>query len=137
MNSIPIEAAEEISLYLEKRQASSGVVALDEAFMVEGSAEVLINLYKRGFTVLISSLQLSSHLEPFTEIKNMLPWATKIDVCPAVCTICSEDAYYTYKKTNSNSKVEIGGKELYEPRCSKHHSYSLSCIVKKQEVNGS
>ena len=129
MNSVPIVAAEEIYLHLEKRKATSGVIALDEAFMVEGSADVLIELYKSGFTVLISSLQLSSDLKPFEEISKMLPWATRVEVCPAVCTICGADAYYTYKKDgNFDGEIEVGGKELYEPRCAMHHSHDMKAL---------
>ena len=51
----------------------------------------------------------------------MLPWATKIEKCPAVCTICGKDAFYTYRKVDSLSEIEVGGSELYEPRCWGHH----------------
>jgi thymidine kinase len=129
MNSSPIVAAEEIYVHLEKRNAISGVVALDEAFMVDGSAEVLIDLYKTGFTILVSSLQLSSDLKPFEEMAKMLPWATRVEVCPAVCTICGADAYYTYKKDgNFTDEIEVGGKELYEPRCAMHHSCDMKAL---------
>ena len=129
MNSLPIVAAEEIYLHLEKRQATTGVIALDEAFMVEGAAEVLIDLYKTGYTILISSLQLSSDLQPFEEMIKMLPWATKVEVCPAVCTVCGADAYYTYKKGGkTNGDIEVGGKELYEPRCAIHHSCDMKAL---------
>ena len=129
MNSVPIVAAEEIYLYLKKRQAASGVIALDEAFMVEGSAEVLTDLYKAGFTILVSSLQLSSDLKPFEEVAKMLPWATRIEVCPAVCTVCGADAYYTYKKDGKfTEEIEVGGKDKYEPRCSIHHSHDMKAL---------
>jgi thymidine kinase len=129
MNSVPIVAAEEIYLHLEKRQAKTGVIALDEAFMVDGAADVLISLFKSGYTVLISSLQLSSDLKPFEEITKMLPWATRVEVCPAVCTICGADAYYTYKKDGIfNGEIEVGGKDKYEPRCSVHHSCDMKAL---------
>ena len=119
--STPIEKAEDITSYLKKRVAKSGIVAVDEAFMIQGISDVLIDLYKKEFSVLISSLQLSSKGEPFEEISKMMPWATRIEVCPAVCTICGDDAYYTYKKAGSDEEVEIGGASMYEPRCLKHH----------------
>ena len=119
--STPIEKAEDITLYLKKRSASSGIIAVDEAFMVDGVADVLIGLYKEGFSILISSLQLSSKCQPFEEISKMLPWATKIEVCPAVCTVCGADAYYTFKKSGTDQQLEIGGGEMYEPRCLKHY----------------
>ena len=128
VNSAPIVAAEEIYVHLEKRNATSGVVALDEAFMIDGSAEVLIDLFKKGYTVLVSSLQLSSHLEPFPEMVKMMPWATKVEVCPAVCTICGADAYYTYKKGGKTEEIQIGGKEMYEPRCGAHHACDMKAL---------
>ena len=61
-------------------------------------------------------------------MSKMLPWATKVEVCPAVCTICGADAFYTYKKGGSDDDVEIGGKELYEPRCAIHHSCDMKAL---------
>jgi len=123
--STPIEQAGDIYEHLKKRNATTGIIAVDEAFMVEGISDVLIDLYKTGFSILISSLQLSSSGEPFEEISKMMPWATKIEVCPAVCTICGADAFYTYKKNGTNKKLEIGGGEMYEPRCLMHCNHDM------------
>ena len=128
MNSIPIDTADEILEHLTKRRATTGVIAVDEAFMIDGIADVLISLYMKGYTILISSLQLSSSMKPFEEILQMIPWATKVEVCPAVCTVCGSDAYYTYKKTNSKREMEIGGKELYEPRCLRHFDHDVRAL---------
>ena len=97
------------------------VVALDEAFMIENVSDVLVKIYKLGKTVLVSSLQLSSNGEPYLEMNKMLPWATNIQICPAVCSVCGEDAHFTYKLSGANhNKIEVGGSELYEPRCFAH-----------------
>ena len=64
------------------------VVAIDEAFMIENIGNTVINLYKSGVTVLVSSLDLSSKAKPFKEIAKMMPWATKIVKCPSVCGRC-------------------------------------------------
>ena len=47
--------------------------------------------------------------------------STKIKKCPAVCTLCGQDAYYTYKKVKSLDEIAVGGADLYEPRCWHHH----------------
>jgi thymidine kinase len=98
------------------------VVAVDEVFMINGAAEALKSIYKMGKTVLVSSLQLSSSGEPYKEMLTILPWATNIQICPAVCSICGEDAYFTKKIAGDNDpgKLEIGGSELYQPRCYNH-----------------
>lgn len=97
------------------------VVAVDEAFMIDNVAHALIELFKRGITIVISSLELSASCLPFVNIQEILPWATKIQKCPAVCTVCSRDAYYTHRKIDSLDEIAIGGSDLYEPRCWYHH----------------
>ena len=98
------------------------VVAVDEAFMIPGVADTLVELYKRGKTIYVSSLQMSSAGDPFEEIMKMMPYATRIEVCPAVC-FCGEDAYYTIRLNNEEREVMVGGKDDYEPRCKEHTHY--------------
>ena len=87
------------------------------------SAEALIELFRLGKTIVVSSLQLSASGNVFEEVRDMMPWATKIVVCPAVCTVSGQDAYYTHKKINDLAEITVGGSELYEPRCWEHHSF--------------
>ena len=93
------------------------IIAVDEAFMVPGVSYALIDLFRKGKTVYVSSLQLSANNEPFEEVRNMFPFATKIKVCPAVCTSTGQDAYYTIAKKEGLGTIHVGGQELYEPRC--------------------
>tara|TARA_Y100000310_G_C20674421_1_gene812119 strand:+ start:1760 stop:2332 length:573 start_codon:yes stop_codon:yes gene_type:complete len=100
------------------------VIAVDELFMIPGVAETLIQLFCQNFNIVVSTLDISSKLTVFDELEKILPWATTIDKCTAACTICGEDAQYTFKKQtkSKNEKlIEIGGVEKYEPRCFKHH----------------
>ena len=97
------------------------VVAVDEAFMIDGISTVLVDLFKKGITIVISSLELSASCAPFDNIQEILPWATKIQKCPAVCTSCGRDAYYTHRKIDNLDEIAIGGSDLYEPRCWDHH----------------
>jgi len=96
-------------------------VAIDELFMIPDAAEVAIKLFRRGINIYASTLQLDSNSEPYEEVSKILPWATEIVVCPAICTICGSDAYYTLKTGGDpNAKIEVGGSDLYEPRCFCH-----------------
>jgi thymidine kinase len=99
------------------------VVAVDEAFMIDGVAESLLKLFRDGKTIVVSSLQLSASGNVFEEIRDMMPWATKIEVCPAVCTITGLDAYYTHRKFENMKEITVGGSDLYEPRCWFHHGF--------------
>ena len=92
------------------------IVAVDEAFMIPGCAEALIELFRSGKSVYVSSLQLSATGEPFQEMVKMFPHATHIEVCPAVCPVTGRDAYYTIAKTQVGH-IQVGGVETYEPRC--------------------
>jgi len=102
-----------------KQVARAEVVAVDEAFMIPGCAEILIDLFKEGKSIYVSSLQLSSKGLVFEEIAKMMPWATKIEICPAVC-YCGEDAYYTVPLTQNREPIGVGGSDNYEPRCKEH-----------------
>jgi len=92
------------------------VIGVDEAFMIDGCGEALLRLFRTGKTIVVSSIQLSASGTPFYEVKELLPWATHIEVCPAVCVKTNNDAYYTVCKINTVSEIEVGGADMYEPR---------------------
>jgi len=98
------------------RSIGYDVIGVDEAFMIDGSAEALISLYRQGKTIVVSSIQMSASGNVFSEIKEILPWATKIEVCPAVCVKTGDNAYYTVRKIENLAEIEVGGADMYEPR---------------------
>ena len=106
-----------------EKGAEHDVVAVDELFMIPGSARACFELYKQGKTILISSLQLSSQPTGYTafdEVKDIMPWAPGIEICPAVCAKCDRDAYYTERLCKEEKEVLVGGAESYQPVCYKH-----------------
>lgn len=128
--AVCVKTGAEILEHLSNLSDDPQVVAVDEAFMIPGAAEALAWLFTYGFTVVVSSLEMSSAGKPFHELEKMLPWATKIEKCSAVCTVCSRDAHYTHKKQSSEEEIEVGGAELYEPRCAQHFPEIFQNIVK-------
>jgi thymidine kinase len=125
--AVGVQSGQDILNYLQDVDDVFDVVAVDEAFMIDGVADVLLELFRQGKTIVVSSLQLSSSGNVFTEIRDMMPWATRIEVCPAVCTMSGKDAYYTHRKVDGLKEIAVGGEELYEPRCWEHHSYMNQC----------
>lgn len=115
-----VKVGADILEHLSNLSESPHVIAVDEAFMIPGIAEAIIFLFKNGFTVVISSLEMSATGKPFHEIEKMLVWATLVEKCTAVCTVCGRDAHYTHKKQTGGDEIEVGGAELYEPRCYSH-----------------
>lgn len=108
---------------VKKLSEDYDVIAVDEAFMIDGIAETLIKLFKEGKSIIVSSIQLSASGQVFEEIRDILPWATKIEICPAVCPKTGNDAYYTVRKSRSGTEIEVGGSDLYEPRAWSHTTF--------------
>lgn len=105
------------------------IVAIDELFMIPGSGEACVELFKKGYDVYVSSIDLDYLGNPFEEVKEIMPYCTQIVKCKAVCSVCQEDAHYTYKKedmhldTTDSNVLQVGGEETYEPRCQLHHKH--------------
>jgi|APSaa5957512535_1039671.scaffolds.fasta_scaffold39841_3 thymidine kinase len=128
-NGASIEAqlvvtGEDIVDIIDNLALKPDVVAVDEAFMIENSSTALVKLFKRGIHIVVSSIDLSASCTPFTEVAAMLPFATNVVKCTAVCTSCGTDAPYTKRKfQNEDDEIVVGGSELYEPSCFEHHIY--------------
>ena len=95
-------------------------VIIDELFLIEGGAAACLALYKKGYDVVVASIDLSFTGEPFHEIKELMPYCTRIVKCKSVCSICQKDARYTYRKLNVKSvepfesdpsieQIQVGG----------------------------
>ena len=121
INATCISNGAQLLEYLDECDEKYDVIAVDEAFMIDGVAGSLLTAFKEGYTVVVSSLQLSSSGNVFEEMKEMMPWATKIEICPAVCPLTGRDAFYTFRKLDMEEEIVVGGAETYEPRCWEHH----------------
>jgi len=126
--AVCVKEGSDVLKHMVEDDSNPEVVAIDEAFMIPGIAEVLIFLYRSGFSVIVSTLDLAANGKPFPEVTKILPWATCIVKCSAVCTVCGRDAHYTHKKLTGGDEltVEVGGAELYEPRCVRCHPNILN-----------
>ena len=119
-----VENGADVLEFLAEMQTSPDVIAVDEAFMIPGIAEALIFLYRNGFHVIVSSLDMSSSGKTFKEVEKMLPWATEVKKCSAVCEVCGKDAFFTHKKQNlTEEEIQVGGSDLYSPRCFRCHPF--------------
>lgn len=130
-DAICVETGEQIISYLANdAEADYDAIGVDEAFMIEGSAETLKWLFFQGESIYVATLDMSSTLKPFSEFVEMTPWATRVDKIPAVCSVCGGDAFYTWKTANDESEILVGARESYEPRCSLHHP---ACVKLREE----
>jgi len=119
--AVTVSEGIDILKYLTTSNEIYDVIAIDELFMIPGSADALIWLFKRGFTIISSSLELSSSGKPFEEVQKIMPYATQIEKCAAVCMVCGKDAFYTHRKSvDDMNEISVGGDDKYEPRCFEH-----------------
>ena len=119
--AVPVDSGAAVLKHVIENPGVPDVVVVDEAFMISGIADAIVELYRTGVTIAVSSLDLSAQGKPFDEIAAMMPWATRIEKLTAVCKICRGDARYTWKKGGGSGEIEVGGAEIYEPRCILHH----------------
>jgi thymidine kinase len=121
---VTVETAKDIYRFLIDSDVDYDVIAVDEAFMIDDVAETLIRLFRLGKTIIVSSLEMSASCKAFDEVAKIMPWATRIEKCPAVCVECQADAFYTQRKVEEGEEIQVGGADLYEPRCWNCHSYT-------------
>ena len=123
LSAVCVKSGEEIEKVIQALSKRVDVIAVDESFMIPDSSKTLIKLFREGYTVIVSSLQLSASGKIFEEVRDIMPWATRIEVCPAVCPVTGRDAYYTHRKVEGLEEIVVGGSDLYEPRCWEMHTY--------------
>lgn len=134
INAINIDNVYDILKHV-KDNPSVNVIAIDEFQFLKGGCStpagmitILTELvYKYKKTLIISGLDLDSDLRPFDNIKELLPFATHIFKHKAVCVKCGNDATASYCKIEKDNQEQIGGSEIYEPRC-------LSCYFKGERA---
>lgn len=115
MAAIAVSSGEEI-LHIVRNERPE-VIAVDEAFMIDGVANALIEVFRSGISVYVSSIELSANIHTFPEVEKMLPFATRVEKCTAVCVSCGDDAALTHRRIPSLEEISVGGADTYEPMC--------------------
>jgi len=112
--STPVEHASNILLYASQVE----VIGIDEAqFFDEELISVAQQLAARGGRVIIAGLDMDYLGKPFGPIPQLLSVAEYVTKVHAICMQCGDLASHSYRTSASDSKVLLGEKESYEPRC--------------------
>ncbi len=113
--SIAVGSAHEI---LERLEADTRVVGIDEAQFLDGSlVEVCETLAARGLRVIVAGLDQDYLGKPFEPIPQLLAVADSITKVSAVCVVCGRPATKSQRLIPSDERVVVGGGAIYEPRC--------------------
>ncbi|WGQ08468.1 thymidine kinase [Pedobacter gandavensis] len=94
------------------------VVGIDEAqFFDENLPEVCNILAQRGIRVIVAGLDMDFSGKPFGPMPNLMAIAELVTKVNAICVRCGSPAAYSYRTAADQSKVLLGEKDSYEPRC--------------------
>ncbi len=114
IQSTPVENAASILLL----SSNTEVVGIDEAqFFDDGLPDVCNTLANRGIRVIIAGLDMDFQGKPFGPMPELMSIAEVVNKVHAVCLQCGGPATYSYRTVPSESKILLGEKESYEPRC--------------------
>lgn len=114
IRSTPITHSENILLMAEGIE----VVGVDEAqFMDMELPAVCEQLARKGVRVIIAGLDMDFEGKPFGPMPHLLAIADYITKVNAICMKCGDIAHFSYRKAASKSKILLGEKDSYEPRC--------------------
>ena len=114
IHSTPVENSASILLLGTNTQ----VVGIDEAqFFDDELPNVCISLANKGVRVIVAGLDMDYQGKPFGPIPALMAVAEEVIKVHAVCVICGGPANFSYRTIENNSKILLGEKESYEPRC--------------------
>jgi len=114
IRSIAIKNSSEI---IEKI-GDAQVIGIDEAqFFDNGIVDVCNQLANNGVRVIVAGLDMDYLGKPFGPIPNLLSIAEYVTKVHAICMQCGNLAHYSHRLSESNSLVELGEMDKYEPLC--------------------
>jgi thymidine kinase len=70
-----------------------------------------------GKVIIISALDGTFLRTGFENILQLIPKAEKVKKLAAICKLCNQSAYFTFRTTLDQSIELIGGVEAYMPLC--------------------
>lgn len=102
-------------------------VVIEEAQFFTGLPTFCKYLMQLNINLVLVGLDGDSKRQPFREILDCIPWASKVTKLNALCWYCGDgtEAPFTQYKSDSNhsdTQIDIGGVEKYEPVCLRHLS---------------
>ena len=114
IQSTPIDNASAILLLGGNTQ----VVGIDEAQFFDDELPYVCNqLANKGVRVIVAGLDMDFSGQPFGPIPAIMAIAESVTKVHAVCVKCGGPALYSYRLVPNNSRILLGEKETYEPRC--------------------
>jgi thymidine kinase len=119
MGAIEVSLSADILKYVDEAD-DIAAVGIDEAQFLDGNlVRVVRILRERGIDIFVAGLDMDYRGEPFGYMPQLMAMADEVVKLKAVCVVCGADATHSFKKRLDDKVIEVGGSELYEPRCFK------------------
>ena len=110
--SITVKNANEIL----GKTAGAEVVAIDEAqFLDMEIVEVCNTLANKGIRVIVAGLDMDFTGKPFGPMPNLMAVAEYVTKVHAICTRTGNLAHYSFRKSETETQIVVGEKDIYEP----------------------
>jgi len=133
ITSTPIKSSDQILALV----GNADVVAIDEAqFLDEGLVDVCITLANSGRRVIVCGLDMDFEGKPFGIMPQLMSIAEFITKLHAICMQCGDVASFSYRLSESQEKVVLGEKDLYEARCRRCFTEGREEQAQAEELNG-
>ncbi len=115
-------SADEVSALLAQHSQSTPrermLLVIDEAhFFGAPLAPIIESLLAREIDIIIAGVEVDHFGEPFEPFPTLLAHADQVIKLASRCSVCNQPARHSQRLTPSNARIEVGGSELYEPRC--------------------
>lgn len=103
------------------------VIGIDEGQFFPDLCRYANDYAARGARVIVTGLPLTSELQPFGGIVELLPFAEEIVRLNAVCARCGSDygAFTHFKAGRKTQDILVGGGDLYDSLCRECYLRSL------------
>ncbi len=112
--SIPIKHPAQILEHSNEAE----VIGIDEAqFFDDSIIEICNDLANKGKRVIIAGLDMDYQGKPFGPMPALMAIAEYVTKVHAICIKCGNLAHFSHRITASNSLIELGEKDKYEPLC--------------------
>lgn len=82
--------------------------------------DIVLGLITRGVDVCGAGLDMDAEGRPFPITASLMAMADEVIKLRSHCAVCGQPATKTFAKKGKVNKVQLGGAESYEPRCTKH-----------------
>jgi len=117
--STMVESAHEIILLAQ----DADVVGIDEVqFLGMDVLPVVEELANSGKRVICAGLDQDFRGVPFEPVPQLLAVAEYITKTQAICVVCGAPALRSQRLSASDSRIQLGAQDTYEPRC--RHCFS-------------